>query len=48
LSNSKFRLSFGPAAAVEIARVFPLEKKALYVGFGGEESLFSQALQNFE
>jgi hypothetical protein len=32
----------------EIARVFPVEKKTLYVGFVGEESVFSQALQNFE
>jgi hypothetical protein len=37
-----------PDAAARIARVFPPEKKALYVGFVSEESVFSQAFQNFE
>ena len=37
-----------PDGAAEIARVFPPEKKALYVSFVPEESVFSQALQNFE
>ncbi|PYK08158.1 MAG: hypothetical protein DME65_14605 [Verrucomicrobia bacterium] len=34
--------------AVEIERVFPPEKKVLYVSFVPEESVFSQALRNFE
>jgi hypothetical protein len=38
----------GPDGAAEIARVFPAEKTALYVGFVPEESVFSQALLNFE
>ena len=38
----------GPDGAAEIARVFPLEKKAPYVGFVAEESVFSQAPQNFK
>ena len=37
-----------PDGAAEIARVFPPEKKALYVSFVPEESVFSQGLQNFE
>ena len=37
-----------PDGAAEIARVFPPEKTALYVSFVPEESVFSQALQNFE
>jgi hypothetical protein len=35
-------------AAAGIARFFPSEKKALYVRFVPQESVFSQALQNFE
>jgi hypothetical protein len=35
-------------AATGIARVFLPEKKALYVSFVSEESVFLQALQNFE
>jgi hypothetical protein len=35
-------------AAAGIARVFLPEKKALYVSFVSEESVFLQALQNFE
>ena len=37
-----------PDAATEIAQVFLPEKKALYVSFVPEESVFPQALQNFE
>jgi Dolichyl-phosphate-mannose-protein mannosyltransferase len=37
-----------PDAAAEITRVFPPEKTALYVSFVSEESVFPQALQNFE
>ena len=37
-----------PDGAAEIARVFPPEKTALYVSFVPEESVFSQALRNFE
>ena len=37
-----------PGAAAAISRVFPPEKKALYVSFVPEESVFLQALQNFE
>jgi hypothetical protein len=37
-----------PDAAAGISRVFPPEKKALYVSFVPEESVFPQALQNFE
>ena len=37
-----------PDGAVEIAGVFPPEKTALYVSFVPEESVFSQALRNFE
>jgi hypothetical protein len=35
-------------AAAGVAQVFPSEKKALYVSFVPEESVFPQALQNFE
>jgi hypothetical protein len=38
----------GPDGVAEIARVFPPEKTALYVSFVPEESVFSQALRNFE
>jgi hypothetical protein len=38
----------GPDGAAEIARVLPPEKTALYVSFVPEESIFSQALRNFE
>jgi hypothetical protein len=37
-----------PHAAAGMSRVFPPEKKTLYVSFVPEESVFSQALQNFE
>jgi Dolichyl-phosphate-mannose-protein mannosyltransferase len=37
-----------PDGAAEIARVFPPEKTALYVGFVPEESVFPEALGNFE
>lgn len=37
-----------PDGAAEIARVFPPEKTALYVGFVPEESVFPEALRNFE
>jgi hypothetical protein len=37
-----------PDAATGIARVFPPEKKTLYVSFVPEESVFPQGLQNFE
>jgi len=37
-----------PDAATEMAQVFLPEKKALYVSFVPEESVFPQALQNFE
>ena len=37
-----------PDAATEIARVFLPEKEALYVSFTAEQSVFSQALENFE
>ena len=37
-----------PDAAAEITRVFPPEKTALYVSFVPEESVFPQALRNFE
>lgn len=37
-----------PDAAARIARFFPSEKKVLYVSFVPQESLFSQALQDFE
>jgi len=38
----------GPDAAAGVARGFPQEKKALYVSFVPEESVFPQTLQNFE
>jgi len=38
----------GPHSAAEIAQVFPSEKTALYLSFVPEESVFPQALQNFE
>lgn len=34
--------------AVEIARVFPPERTALYVSFVSAERVFSQAVPNFE
>jgi hypothetical protein len=37
-----------PDATAEIAGVFPSGKKALYVSFVSDESVFPQALQNFE
>jgi hypothetical protein len=37
-----------PDGPAEIARVFPPEKTALYVGFVPEESVFPEALRNFE
>jgi len=38
----------GPDGAAEIAQVFPPEKTVLYLSFVPEESVFPQALQNFE
>jgi hypothetical protein len=38
----------GPDDAAEIAQVFPPEKIALYLSFVPEESVFPQALRNFE
>ena len=37
-----------PDAAAEIAQVFPPENKALYISFASDESVFSQAVRNFE
>ena len=37
-----------PDGAAEVTRVFPSKKKALYVSFVSQESVFSQAVQNFE
>ena len=37
-----------PDASAEIMRVFPPGSEALYVSFVPEESVFPQALQNFE
>jgi hypothetical protein len=38
----------GPGSTVEIAQLFPPDKTALYLGYVPEESVFPQALQNFE